>query len=85
MSVVTLSLRNGFYIFWLASSSLDKDSGEQSRAHGLSCYKISVFERLVSNGFDPDQAQHYVGPDLGPDCLQRISSDTWRQRVKSPL
>ena len=27
---------------------------------------------LVSNGLDPDQARHFVGPDLGPNCLQSI-------------
>ena len=26
---------------------------------------------LVSNNLDPDQARHYVGPDMGPNCLQR--------------
>ena len=37
----------------------------------------------VSNNLDPDQARHFVGPDLGPNCLQRLSSDdTSRQRVK---
>ena len=37
----------------------------------------------VSNSLDPDQAQHFVGPDLGPNCLQRLSADnTSRQRVK---
>ena len=31
---------------------------------------------------DPDQASHFVRPDLGPNCLKRISSDnTSRQRV----
>ena len=43
----------------------------------------------VSNSLDPDQAQHFVGPDLGPNgpdlgpnCLQKLSADdTWRQRV----
>ena len=30
---------------------------------------------LVSNSLDPDQAQHFVGPDLGPNCLQRLSAD----------
>ena len=25
--------------------------------------------RLVSNGLDPDQDRHSVGPDLGPNCL----------------
>ena len=32
--------------------------------------------------FDPDQAQHFIGPDLGPNCLQRLSADdTRRQKV----
>ena len=29
----------------------------------------------VSNGLDPDQDRHFVGPDLGPNCLQRLSAD----------
>ena len=29
----------------------------------------------VSNSLDPDQAQHYDWPDLGPNCLQRLSTD----------
>ena len=28
-----------------------------------------------SNGLDPDQDQHSVGPDLGLNCLQRLSAD----------
>ena len=36
----------------------------------------------VSNGFNPDQAQHCVGPGLGPNCLQRLSADNAsRQRA----
>ena len=27
----------------------------------------------VSNSLDPDQAHNFVGPDLGPNCLQRLS------------
>ena len=23
---------------------------------------------------DPDQDQHFVGPDLGPNCLQRLTA-----------
>ena len=26
----------------------------------------------VTNILDPDQAQHFVGPGLGPNCLQRL-------------
>ena len=29
----------------------------------------------VSNNLDPDQARHFVGPDLGPNCLKRLSTD----------
>ena len=28
----------------------------------------------VSNGLDPDQDRRSVGPDLGPNCLQRLSA-----------
>ena len=37
----------------------------------------------MSNSLDPDQARRFVGPDLGPNCLPRLSADdTGRQRVK---
>ena len=29
----------------------------------------------VSNSFDPDQGRQNVGPDLGLNCLQRLSAD----------
>ena len=37
----------------------------------------------MSNSLDPDQAVHFMGPDLGvKPCLQRISvDDASRQRV----
>ena len=33
----------------------------------------------VSNSLDPDQAQHFVGPDLGPNCLKNLSADNTRR------
>ena len=27
----------------------------------------------MSKSLDPDQARHFVGPVLGPDCLQKLS------------
>ena len=38
----------------------------------------------VKNSFDPDLAQHFVGPDLGPNCLESLSADdtSWK-RVKA--
>ena len=35
-------------------------------------FRITV---RVSNSLDPDQVRHFVGPDLGPDCLQRLRED----------
>ena len=40
--------------------------------------KYSFFNKSttrVSNRFDPDQGRRFVGPDLGPNCLQRLSAD----------
>ena len=33
----------------------------------------------VSNSLAPDQARQNVGPDLGPNCLQRLSADDTRR------
>ena len=30
---------------------------------------------MVLNSSDPDQAQPFVGPDLGLNCLERLSAD----------
>ena len=29
----------------------------------------------MSNRLDSEQVQHFAGPDLGLDCLQRLSAD----------
>ena len=29
----------------------------------------------MSNSLDPDQARQFVGPDLGSNCLQKLSAD----------
>ena len=36
----------------------------------------------VSNSLDPDQAQYFVGPDLGSKCLQWLSDEASIGRVK---
>ena len=36
----------------------------------------------MSNSLDPDQDQCFVGPDMGPNCLQRVSIS---RQQKSPL
>ena len=41
------------------------------------------------NGLDPDQDRHYVGPDLGSNCLRCLSADdkvaASKERVKSKI
>ena len=37
----------------------------------------------MSNSLDPSQARCFVGPDLGPDCLQRFSADVSMQTNKN--
>ena len=43
----------------------------------------------MSNSLDPDQDQHSVGPDLGQNCLQRLSAvegiATSKERLKIGL
>ena len=40
-------------------------------------FSINSFRNTirVSNSLDPDQDRQNVGPDLGPNCLQRLSAD----------
>ena len=38
---------------------------------------------MSSNSLDPDQARHIVGPDLGPNCLQRLSTAKHGRNYKS--
>ena len=40
-------------------------------------FKINLLRHTnrVSNSLDPGQAQRFVGPDLDPNCLQRLSTD----------
>ena len=42
-----------------------------------SVFKKKYFRNTirVSNSLDPDQARRFVGPDLGPNCLQRLPAD----------
>ena len=63
--------------------------GFNSLPHGkffmLNCCLLIFFQNQLfrkknsgiplSNRLDPDQAQHFVGSDLGPNCLQKLSAD----------
>ena len=48
----------------------------------INFFKISFRETIrVPNSLDLNQDRHCVGPDLGPNCLQRLSADG-KERVK---
>ena len=36
----------------------------------------------MSNSLEPDQAQHYVGYDLGPNCLHELSAADIAEKLK---
>ena len=51
-------------------------------------FKINFFKKSffgntirVSNYLDPDQDRRSVGPDLGTNCLQKLSTDDTKKRV----
>ena len=53
--------------------------------HPLIFFKINFLENSlkntirVSNNLVPDQAKHFVEPDMGPNCLQSLSADNTRR------
>ena len=52
-----------------------------------STFLKNSFENIirVANILDPDQALYFVGPDLGPNCLQKLSAgDTSMKSVNAP-
>ena len=39
----------------------------------------------LSNSLNPDQDRHSVGPDLSPNCLQRLSGDNKSSRLQAKI
>ena len=37
--------------------------------------KTFMYITIMSNSMETDQARHFVGPDLDPNCLQCLSAD----------
>ena len=60
MSDFTLCLLGNFFMLFLSKSTFSKNS-----------FRNTI---TVSNNLVPDQARHIVGPDLGQNCLQRLSA-----------
>ena len=60
MSDFNLCLLGNFFMLFLSKSTFSKNS-----------FRNTI---TVSNNLVPDQARHIVGPDLGQNCLQRLSA-----------
>ena len=43
--------------------------------HNITFSRIAFRNTIGMSKLEPDQANHFVGPDLGPNCLQRLSVD----------
>ena len=39
---------------------------------------VQVYRLSLSNRLDPDLAWRFVGPSLGPNCLQKLPADGTR-------
>ena len=48
----------------------------------LLIFQNQVFQKILSvlPSLDQDQARRFVGPDLGPNCLLRLSADDKRRK-----
>ena len=62
----------GLFAYWVILRSFLSSADFFSKSTFLK--KISGIPS-VSNNLDPDQGGHFVGPDLGPNCLQWLSAD----------
>ena len=71
---LTLCLLGNFLFFFFVACWFF-----QNQLFRKNYFRITI---RVSSSLDPDQARLNVGPDHGPNCLQRLSADnTCRQRV----
>ena len=66
IKLLTLSILGNFSCFFVVCLFFSK-----------STFLKNSFRNTIrmANSLDPDQARHFIGPDLGPNCLQRLSAD----------
>ena len=63
----TLCLLGNFTCFFFSSADFFSKS-----TFSKNSFRNTI---IVSNRLDPDQARHFVGSDLIPNCLQKLSAD----------
>ena len=67
--VLTLCMLGNFACF--LSSRFKKK--QQKKPFSKKSFRNTIRLR-VSNSLNPDQTRHFVGPDLGSNCLERLSA-----------
>ena len=78
MAVVTNSLHAGYFyhafvvVCWLFSKKKISNNS----------FRTTI---RVSKSLEPDQGQHFVGPDLGPNCLQRLTKVISSKETQGPV
>ena len=76
--VISFMYHTSFYLFAWEFSHAFLSSADFFSNQFFQNYNFRSTTR-VSNSLELDQAECFVRPDLGPNCLQRISADdTWR-------
>ena len=63
-------LKKAYFSFFIFLSSADIFF--QSHLFIKNSFRNTI---RVSSSLNPDQARYFVKPDLGPNCLQRLSAD----------
>ena len=74
-------MKNGLFMYMLANYICFGCRGGSIVFHAFTFFKINFsknsFKNITRmsnlNGLDLDQDQHSISPDLGPNCLQRLS------------
>ena len=66
-------INKNFIAFWVILHAFLSSADFFSKSTFMKNYFTNTIR--VSNSLDPDVARRFVGPDLGPDCLQRVSAD----------
>ena len=67
-------LKNGIYFLWFTSSPPDKDSGEQSRAHGaFCCTTVRVLYNTIQIKSEISSLQCYIVPSTIIQVLRKMS------------
>ena len=63
----------------LENSKADRSFRVYSSPQRIQQFINNVYNSLRANGLGTDQARFSIGPDMDPNCLQRLSTDKGRR------